>query len=147
MSRRRNLLQWAARTRSAHEKADLPTPKAKPKTPEERMNKGEREYAQLLDQRRADGHVAAWWYEPMSWRLADQTYFRGDFLVMLPDGSLEMHEVKPRKTKKGPNDTRIETFHAEDDAWQKTKIAAEQMPWPVVVVYPTKANGWQERRL
>lgn len=138
MTRRRNLLAWSTRTRSAHEKAQLPPVKAAPKTPEERMNKGERAYAQLLEQRRADGHVAAWWFEALSWRLADNTHYRGDFLVLLQDGTLELHEVKGRKG---------ESFYAEEDAWLKLKIAAEQMPWPVVVVWPSKAGGFQERRL
>ena len=138
MTRRRNLLNWAVRTRSAHEKAQLPPAKGATKSPEERMNKGEQRYAQLLEQRREDGLIAAWWFEACSWRLADNTHYRGDFLVMTTDGALELHEVKGRKG---------ESFYAEEDAWLKLKIAAEQMPWPVVVVWPSKEGHWQERRL
>lgn len=139
MNRRRNLMTWAVRTRSAHEKAQLPTPKGRAKTPEERMNKGEQAYAQLLEHRRDAGHVAAWYFEPFNWRLADNTFYRPDFLVLLADGTLELHEVKGRKG---------DSFYAEEDAWLKVKVVAEQMPWPVVIVWPLKGNvGWGERRL
>lgn len=137
--RPRHLQHWAVRTRSAHEKAQCPAPTGRVKTPEERMNKGEQAYAIVLDQRMADGHVAAWYYEPLNWRLADNTFYRGDFLVLLTSGALELHEVKGRKG---------DSFYAEEDAWLKLKTVADQMPWPVVVVWPLKGNvGWGEKRL
>lgn len=138
MTRRRNLLSWAIRTRSAHDRAQLPTAKGAKKSVEERMNKGEQRYAQLLDQRLAAGHVAGWWFEPLSWRMADNTHYRPDFLVLLADGTVEIHEVKGRKG---------DSFYAEEDAWLKCKVVAEQMPFPLVIVWQAVGGEWQERRL
>lgn len=103
-----------------------------------RMNKGEAAYALQLDQRIAAGHVAAWWFEFVTIRLADETHYRPDFLVQLPDGTLELHEVKGRKG---------ETFYATEDGWLKVKLCAEMAPFPVVVVWPNAAGYWQERRV
>lgn len=102
------------------------------------MNKGEASYAAVLDQRIADGHVTAWWFEFITIRLADDTHYRPDFLVMLPDGTLEIHEVKGRKG---------DSFYATEDSWPKIKIAAEVAPFPVRVVWPDKAGGWRELAL
>lgn len=103
-----------------------------------RMNKGEAAYAGVLDQRIAAGHVTAWWFEFITLRLADDTHYRPDFLVMLPDGTLEIHEVKGRKG---------DTFYATEDSWPKIKIAAEVAPFPVRVVWPDRAGGWKELAL
>lgn len=103
-----------------------------------RMNKGERAYAAVLEARVASGHVAAWWFEFVTLRLADDTHYRPDFLVQLPDGTLELHEVKGRKG---------DTFYATEDGWLKVKLAAEVSPFPVAVVWPNVAGDWQERRL
>lgn len=103
-----------------------------------RMNKGEAAYAAALDARIAAGHVVAWWFEFLTLRLADDTHYRPDFLVQLPDGTLELHEVKGRKG---------ETFYATEDGWLKIKLTAEVAPFSVVVVWPSAAGHWQERRL
>jgi len=103
-----------------------------------RMNKGESAYAATLDQRNADGHVVAWWFEFVTLRLADDTHYRPDFLVMLPTGELELHEVKGRKG---------DTFYATEDAWLKVKVVAEVSPFPIKVVWPNRAGGWHERAL
>jgi hypothetical protein len=108
--------------------------RAEPKVVQ-RMNKGERAYADVLDQRIAAGHVVAWWFELVTIRLADSTHYRPDFLVMLPGGELEVHEVKGRKG---------DSFYATEDSWPKIKIAAEVSPFPIKVVWPDKAGGWRE---
>jgi hypothetical protein len=89
---------------------------------------------------RAAGALAAWWYEPLNWRMADNTYYRPDFLVMRDDGALELHEVKGRKNGK---DGKPDTFWKEEDAWLKLKIVAEQAPFPLCVVWPRRDGGWQ----
>jgi hypothetical protein len=104
----------------------------------QRMNKGEAAYASVLEERRAAGHVVAWWFELLSLRLADSTHYRPDFLVMLADGSLELHEVKGRKG---------DSFYATEDSWPKIKIAAEVSPFPIRVVWPRRGGGWDELAL
>lgn len=101
-----------------------------------RMNKGERAYASHLDLWRAAGKVRRWWFEFVALRLADNTHYKPDFLVQLPDGALELHEVKGRKG---------DSFYAEEDAWIKVKVIAEHSPFAVRVVWPLKGGGWGER--
>lgn len=117
---------------------------ARPRQALERMNKGEALYAEHLERLRASGAVEAWWFEPLNWRMADNTYYRPDFLVMLPDGGLELHEVKGRKNGK---DGKPDTFWKEEDAWLKLKLVAEQAPFPVSIVWPRRDGGWDRLAL
>lgn len=119
--------------------ASLPPAKGRTATrTAQRMNKGEAAYAGHLDALRAAGSVTAWWFEFVTLRLADDTHYRPDFLVLRPDGALELHEVKGRKG---------ESFYATEDAWLKVKWAAEATPFPIRVVWPAKGGGWGERCL
>ena len=144
MRRRRRVVAELAQTRSEHEVASLPAPKGRKVTPTERMNKGEQQYAAVLGARRLAGALAAWYFEPFNWRLANQTFYRCDFLVLHADGTLEVHEVKGRKNGK---DGKPDSYWAEEDAKLKIKIVAEQMPWPVVIVWPNRDGTWQELRV
>lgn len=74
------------------------------------MNKLETRYAQHLELRRMAGEIRKWTFEPMKLRLADRTYLTIDFNVVMPDGAIELHEVKG---------------HWEDDARVKVKMAAK----------------------
>ena len=135
MSPRRFSPRVYRQAQSKHERSTLPRPKGRKRTPVERMNKGEAAYAAALD---ANPLVAAWWYEGMSWRLADDTRYVPDFVVLLHDGTLAVHEVKGRA--KGGDD-----FGVTPDSWVKIKLAAESLPFPVVVVWPDRGS-WRERR-
>lgn len=141
--RRRRLIASLAKTRSGHTPATLPKPKGRKVTAEERMNKGEQQYAAVLEGRRFAGEIAAWYFEPFNWRLAENTFYRPDFLVMYADGTLEVHEVKGRKKGK---DGKPDTYWAEEDAKLKIKLVAEQMPIPIVIVWPNLDGSWQELR-
>lgn len=77
------------------------------------MNKTEAAYAATLDQRKYDGEVAWYRFEGMKFRLADNTFYTPDFVVLLADGALEAHEVKGMW---------------QDDARAKLKIAADMYP-------------------
>jgi hypothetical protein len=103
-----------------------------------RMNKGEARYAEELDRRIAAGHLAAWWFEGVTLKMAPDTHYRPDFLVVLADGTLELHEVKGRKG---------DTFYATEDGWLKLKLVAEQFPFTVRVVWPAKDGHWNDREL
>lgn len=121
---------------SKHVRETLPRPTGRKRTPSERMNKGEQAYATALDAR---PDVAAWWFEGMSWRLADDTRYVPDFVVLLASGEVEWHEVKGRA--KGGDD-----FGVTEVSWAKIKVAAEHAPFPVVIVWPNGV-GFKERRL
>lgn len=83
------------------------------------MNRTEERYAELLQARKAAGEIADWWFEAVTLRLANRTGFTPDFMVQLPNGTLELHEVKG--------------FWRED-ARVKIKVAAALFPFRFVAV-------------
>lgn len=85
------------------------------------MNRNEAAYAAELEFQRLAGAVRAYAYEPEKLRLALRTFLTPDFRVVLSDGSVEWHEVKPRKG-------RSRRFYAREDAWIKLKVAADRYP-------------------
>lgn len=95
------------------------------------LNKTELAYQKRLEQYKAVGHVLWFKFEAINLRLADNTFYKPDFLVMLHDGTLECHEVKG--------------FWLED-AKAKIKIAAAMYPFKflAVRVKPKKdGGGWE----
>lgn len=108
------------------------------------MNAGERAYAAHLDQLLQAGEIAGWWYELMTFKLADRCSLQPDFVVMMPDGSIELHEVKGGKTVKQAHGDEW-TYWAEEDARIKLRVAARLIPFPLIVVWPAKGGhkyGW-----
>lgn len=97
------------------------------------MNKGEEAYAQHLANRMAAGLIVWYAFEPMNLRLADKTFYKVDFVVMLSDGQLECHEVKGRKG---------DGYWCEDDAKMKIKIAASLYPFQFKIVWPSRTGQW-----
>lgn len=74
-----------------------------------KMNKTEARYAEYLERMKMAGKIIEWRFEPFNLRLAPNTYYRPDFLVVT-EKQMEVHEVKG---------------HWEDDARVKVKVAAE----------------------
>ena len=109
-----------------------------PKSPRERMNKTEQAFATRLDAQLAAGDITAYWFEAITWRLADNTFYRPDFLVQFPDGALVIYECKG---------TRGREYMTTPDAWVKLKVCAETMPFPLVVVWKTKDGHWHSEAL
>lgn len=96
-----------------------------------KLNKTEAEYAQTLESRKLAGEVLWFAFDCVTLRLADRTHYHPDFLVMLADGSLEVHEVKG---------------FWEDDARVKIKVAASLFPLQFLAVRkkPKKdGGGWE----
>jgi len=95
-----------------------------------RMNKTEAAYAYRLETLRTAGEIAWYGFEPLKLRLASNTFYTPDFMVMLLDGLIELHEVKG---------------FWRDDARVKIKVAAERFPMFrfVAVKKRTKNRGWQ----
>jgi hypothetical protein len=87
--------------------------------PTGKMNKGETEYATILEQEKHDGLILWWKFEGVKLRLADNTFITIDFPVMRADGLLEMREFKGFWT---------------EDARAKTKIAASMYPFRFIAV-------------
>lgn len=96
------------------------------------MNKTEAAYAASLELRRIAGEILWYEFEAIKFRLAANTFYTPDFIIMLADGTLEAHEVKG---------------HWEDDARVKIKVAADKFPLRFVAlkVVPKKdGGGWKE---
>lgn len=91
------------------------------------MNGLEKRYAQHLALRRTVGEIMGFKFEPLKLRLAPKTYYSPDFSVMMPDGRVELHEVKGG--------------HWEDDARVKIKCAAAMFPEFRIVAAQEKGKG------
>jgi hypothetical protein len=73
------------------------------------MNKLENRYAsEILSLRILSKEITSWKFQSLKLKLAHRTFYTPDFIVTLPDGRIEIHEVKG---------------HREDDARVKIKVA------------------------
>ena len=99
--------------------------------PDGTMNRLEKRYSVHLEYRRLQGEIAWWKFDSLKLRLARDTFYETDFIVMLVDGSLEVHEVKG---------------HWEDDARVKVKVAASLFPFNFIGVQERskgEGGGWK----
>ncbi|MGL5948254.1 MAG: DUF1064 domain-containing protein [Aeromonas sp.] len=106
-----------------------PKARARPKPTPGAMNATEAAYAALLQARLAAGEIAHFAFEPLKLRLAAKTFYTPDFLVLLPDGAVELHEVKG---------------FWEEDARVKVKVAAAQFWWLTLVAVRRDGRGWAQ---
>ena len=96
------------------------------------MNKTESAYSQYLETLRHAGDIVWFKFEGVKLRLADNTFYTPDFVVMGANGLIEMHEVKG--------------FWL-DDARAKIKIAADMYPFRFLAIKAkAKKNGggWEQ---
>lgn len=95
-------------------------------------NKTEAEYEALLEERRQAGDVRAHYFEALTLQLAFDLRYTPDFMVMMADRTLELHEVKG---------------HWTDDARAKIKMAQERFPMFRFVAVRKRAKkdggGWE----
>ncbi len=90
-------------------------------------NKTESAYEDVLRMRQHAGEILWYRFEGLKFRLADNTFYSPDFVVMMNDGQIEAHEVKGFWT---------------DDARVKIKVAAAQYPFRFVAIKAkAKKNG------
>lgn len=95
------------------------------------LNKTEQRYKDLLERLKTSGEVLWYIFEGMTFKLADNTRYTPDFMVMRSNGEIQAHEVKGSK------------FIFQDDAKVKVKVAAEMFPVKFIVVFPNaKTNNW-----
>ena len=110
-----------------------PSPHAKPmyalgRLKTEQMNKTEARYAEHLERLKAAGEIAWYKFEGIKFRLADNTSYSPDFMVMLPGGEMQIHEIKG---------------FAMDDSLVKIKVACELFPFRGFIIRekPKKIGG------
>lgn len=149
-----NVVRWSEEQLSAHrqraatstqprkEKEGLESAKAQPlpvaigHERDQGMNKTEAEYAGMLEARKGSGEILWWAYEAVTLKLADNTRYTPDFLVMLADGTLEIHETKGGFIR--------------EDGWLKLKVAAGMFPFRFFLCQKQAkkaGGGWQIRRV
>ena len=93
------------------------------------MNNLEKKYADHLRTIQLAGEIHSFAFERHNLKLADRTYYKPDFEVMMPDGTIEFHEVKGFMM---------------DDANVKIKVAAAQFSQYVFrLVQWDRKTGWK----
>jgi hypothetical protein len=58
------------------------------------MNGTEQAYAELLQARKLAGEIIEWWFEAVTFKLADDTRYTPDFQVLLADQTIEYIDAK-----------------------------------------------------
>lgn len=112
--------------------------KGKTKPRDSGMNKTEARYSIHLEALKQKGEVAWYAFEAWKLRLTDTSSWTPDFVVMLADGSIELHDCKAYWKKKGKPGI-------EPDALEKMKQAAETY-WMLTVKAVWEVDGkWHER--
>lgn len=144
----KNNLRWTEGQLAAYQKNRSPAsaesaPDAMPALPvavgtvrESDMNRTEAEYAGMLEARKAKGEILWWVFEGMTLKLADNTRYTPDFVVMASDGALEIHEIKGGFIR--------------EDGWLKLKVAAGMFPFRFFLCQKRakKTGGdWRIRRV
>jgi len=100
------------------------------------MTQAEAAYAELLFARKHAGEIVRWYFQAMTFVLAEGCRFTPDFAVEFPDGTMELIDAKGG----GP---------IADDALVKIKCAAEkfdQFGWAIEQRRSKKDGGGFERR-
>ncbi len=92
------------------------------------MNKWETLYSLELEQSRREGMILAWWYDSINLRLADRTWYRPDFCIVVCDGRLTFVEIKG---------------FLRDDAAVKFKVAREMYPHFGWRMLRKTKHGWE----
>nr|DAH83235.1 MAG TPA: Endonuclease [Caudoviricetes sp.] len=101
--------------------------------PKGKMNKTEQAYAALLDEQKRQGLILDYRFHAIRVRLADNTFYEVDFLVIDAGLGLAIHEVKGGFTT--------------DKGQLKIKLCAEALPWlrciKVTKQTAKQGGGWE----
>lgn len=98
--------------------------------PAGKMNKTEAAYALRLEALKQAGEVLWYKFEGMKFRLADNTFYTPDFIVLNGNSEMEAHEVKG--------------FYITDDSLVKIKVAASLFPFNFKMMI-LKKGAWEQR--
>lgn len=100
------------------------------------MNKAEEVYSNALLAQKQRGEIVDYRFESMKLRLADNTTITPDFVVLMPNGLIELHDIKGGFF---PEHNRV-----------KWKVGVEQYPWFTWVLVRPRAKknggGWDFER-
>lgn len=102
-------------TNASHRAHALRRFQALGRLPKGSMNKTETAYALVLETQKQAGQILDYRFHALKIRLADNTYYEADFVVLHADMRLAIHETKGGWTT--------------DKGQLKIKIAAQTLPW------------------
>jgi len=105
------------------------------------MNKTEQVYEGYLAGLKLAGVIEDFWYEAWSLKIADDTRYTPDFIV-LRDGFIEAHEVKAGKMDKAGKIIPL----SEDASRIKIRVAAETFPLRFVLAWLYKGE-WHFKQI
>jgi Holliday junction resolvase-like predicted endonuclease len=101
------------------------------------MNRGESDYAALLEVRRRANDIVWYAFEAITFKLAKDLRYTPDFMVMRVSGEIECHEIKGRKNVDGQP-----RAYVTEDARIKIVMAAELFPFRFIQAFPLPGGQW-----
>ena len=93
-------------------------------------NKTELAYEEYLKTLKLVGEVTNWWFESVTFVLADRASYTPDYVVMYATGVVEIIEIKGGIV--------------EDDAAAKFRVARGMFPWLTFKMLKKSKGGWKE---
>lgn len=99
--------------------------KVGPKPKARGMNKWETEFSQLLEARKQSGEIVWWAFEPFRIRIANDCWYRPDFVTVDAAGKTSVWEVKG---------------FMREAARVRLKVAVEKLPYPFYLVRKHKGE-------
>lgn len=140
-------MNWTPEQVAAVEGRRVSLPPAVGRVPRPLMNKTEAAYDGHLELQLRFGQILWHQFEAITIRLGNDCRFTPDQLVMLPDGHLELHDTKgTTKIKQGRRAGQC-TYHAEEDALVKARVAAANFVIPVFFVWQERNGEWSKKEL
>lgn len=100
-------------------------------TPEDSANKWEKAYIEFLDLQVKAGTIKRYYFNRINFWIGPTVWYKPDFFILMPDGSIEIHEVKGHEKRVGVN---------------KFKTAAGMHPWATWRMVTLKNGNWVETR-
>lgn len=101
--------------------------KARARVIPSKMNRWEERYTIILQASRSAGRVRDWRYEGITLKLGHDCRYTPDFVVLMADGTIELHEIKGFRR---------------DDSMVKIRAAATAFPWFRFVLVEQRDGVW-----
>lgn len=123
--------------------------KAKNRKKPGEMNKTEAQAAQYLTLLKQEGKILDFWFEAVTFKLADDVRYTPDFKIQYPSGEIRYCDVKAARRVKD-RETKAWTGayrpFEEDDAKAKIRVAARLHPEEFFLLYLDRETGqWTEK--
>lgn len=117
-------------------------PAATGRLPKPKMNRNESEYDAHLQRLYLTGEIQWRGFEAITIKLGPDCRLTPDFLVMYPNGKLELHDCKGRTKIKLGKKAGGTKFYAEEDALVKARVVAGNFVIPIYFLHREKNGEW-----